>query len=313
MTRDLTDHPLMARTELRSVRAWSEFLALWSSTNDVLLLESLLHHGYSPNIRLDGYSEADRLAFYLRIADGWNAEQELFCLPGESGSGYRGVLDEIGRSPFYRQELAYKSFKVLGMEVFAKVGTEPAHLAHQKVLRDPKSLGALLRFFRYDPQSEHIPNLVEHRSACRHLREARNYALLLAEWGFGLSAKVQVGANSRTLETLVAESRPRFIEILFALGEIERVQKPSEYPLDDACWARLMELALLPIYGDEPSTHYTLRQPNSIAEAIALGSKAAQAYEIRRIREEQKKRRDEIQRLRDTRRIAEAQLEELGA
>ncbi|TSC63737.1 MAG: hypothetical protein G01um1014106_409 [Parcubacteria group bacterium Gr01-1014_106] len=310
-------HPLQQK-RLQSIASWSEWKKLWDTEVHPERLIGLLHMGF--DTRLDREDTvADRILFYLRVADGhastigtWEEDQQVFSLTamGESVS-----WAEI------RQKVAQKAFSILCQRVFrnekdryaARMSWYGALTKDSCVLLDH-----VLAFFlprelpkgRFDPWICNLPGNTDGHgfaTVSSFLTE-----LCLCGWRFP-NLRKYIPEENLLMEELT-KRRPQFIRVLAALQRFDLIAKEG-LELDDACCEMLERIALgTEVYlPTEPTWEKKHRLPKTLDEAVVGGSAAARCLLLHRMKLHEQERFDELRELASQQRDAAEKMEKLTA
>jgi hypothetical protein len=269
-----------------SIGSWSEWKNAWRNATTYEEMSGLLHCGFDVPIVPFGAGVAarqndawaDRICFYLELADNFNTTDSAFARESEqSQSAAHG--DPIRSMGALRRQLAWKAFKVLTQNFFLDSARdrddEPSWL---RSLLLEGVLEKVIWFFRLDA-NDRIPNL---RAYSVHpkvpVERAFAFAAELCELGWK-------SRQSRYRLTTYGYARfeavqPQLLDLMLGLGKITQLLNYDEYPLDERCWERLEELALGPRNMRIPDGSFSTerRTPKSAEEAAINGSVAATVF-----------------------------------
>jgi hypothetical protein len=259
-------HPLKKRDQAwpKDIRNWDEWVSRWEAADGFQELHGLLHAGFDLSIDFD--SAADRVAFYLSIADGHNSSFGFYRDP-------YGASRDVN----LRHELSIKAFKVLTRRFFSNTNTDRYYAPSWFGLANHSSvLPELLWFFRAvgsEHYSDNIPNLSLAGRQTTKNGIAKNFLCDLAEIAWGTT---DVWRSIRDFEASpLYACRPELFRIMLALGDkptLNRIVLGRDQVLDDESLAHLTELAMNVRTGD----HYgPLRPAVSLDEAVAKDNNAA--------------------------------------
>lgn len=236
---------------VRRVQSWKDWKNAWDSTERLEFLHSLLHFGFEAHLEDEEFTE--RVLFYLQVAEGWT----MFT---DSGS----------------HQLARKAFEMLCLNYFKQVQSKNITLDRKpaELERDLRIHQALLIFFR--PQAEldvcgRLPLVNVGLLTGHHAEIVKSFLpeLIRLCW---------YNRNQR-----MQRYRPRYVEILASLGELElltRRKAPNlDLEIDNQAMAKLEELALKP----RPRLEGEPIIPNDVEHAAFLGSAEAQTLLILRV------------------------------
>jgi hypothetical protein len=294
-------HPLLKVFD-RKMSGWDTWLHLWNGADFTEQRIGLLHSGFELYLK-DPREQAQRLAFYLEVADGHLMPSEAFRAPRESAVGYQDPLDapsEQFRRQFVRSELARTAFSLV-VRRFLRPGHRQSTVSIDwAVITQPEAFYAILRFFRVDPDRECLVNLgsqpgsafderLWHKSAA-FIRDFCTYG-----WGrSGFSNALNLLPDAElTVENMAAlerfrKARPEMIEMMIASGQGRHlIQDAGYYQFDTPCWEKLKEWALRPLsVPNVPELgEIEMRKPVTVNQALAHGSYPAQILLLRRIRQ----------------------------
>jgi hypothetical protein len=286
--------PDLRNTCPRPIKNWHAFNASWNPNNLEAAL-GLLHVGFGVSMEQGGYTEpgyteTDRLLFYLAVAHGW-ADNSLLHVRGEGRESYRFGRDkdynQIRKtSSELRQMLAQKALDMLLAHFFI-----PAVKAKENVLEDaeiarilsPELFAAIQRFFPVyiDGENYAVRNMGSWRTPEHKQQPLHSFLIALAKllWTWegeeSYSRKEWTEQRNREIQTGIDTAKPWMIEVLAGSRNL-LVLRPFLSKLEEASLAKLREIALLtkvsrykhPVLADRPVT--------SVAEAYYAGSTAAQ-------------------------------------
>lgn len=293
-TREMVIHTTLTR-EIRPIRNWYEWLALWQRAETLEEMLGMLHVGF--NVRLETlsweekreYDEIDRLTFYFTIADGWT-DDVLLRLPEDIES--TGAYSD-GKTPRQlRQRLAHKAFDMLCISFFKEAGVPgQGRLSYtfgyqwESVITSERLFQVIQNFFKEETPryGEHIEirNLGSFNDQRTHNeRFAVNFLLNLAKfmWTYTWrkSKLLDVGSTEERgrLATTLARinaAKPWMVTVLSKLDEFG-VLREWILELDKACLAKLEEIA----FRGKLETYHTVKESRHVMtldEACYAGSK----------------------------------------
>jgi hypothetical protein len=272
-------HPLAKVRPLR-FSSWEAWYDRWESEERFEYLLALLHCGFDVPVHSHWDVHADRVIFYLQLADHY----PFYRLSDEGESTERQkALQEM------REELRQKAYDVLARRFFHE--TEARRLPWVYAAEDPRLLPHLLWFFRLRDQESLVGGSlknVDSRPSRDRERIVYSFALELARhaWEYNSYNRNRAQILPEARDALHA-ARPQMVEVLYGLRRLDLLlEEPFVNQLDLACILTLERLAFrechLPgirgFYGDERRT------PRSVDEALLAGSQAAQVYVLLRER-----------------------------
>ncbi|MFY9493391.1 MAG: hypothetical protein WAP55_02870 [Minisyncoccia bacterium] len=213
--------------------------------------------------------------------------------------------------PWYkvRQSIARKAFETIINAVFknrSKGGDPPSWLW---LVERPELVDKILWFFRVDEDESRIRNAYSHGVETVYGEIVHAFLVKFAMQGWKLMYFGKYESDhDRAIQQQLRERRPRFIEVLWGIGELERLLD-RDCELDEACMAKLEELAFrqglqLPTEKKDQfgiSWDLSYRKPTSLAEAHYGGSMPAIVLTHRRIVAEEQKRFDQLRDLAERR------------
>ena len=298
-------HPLAAVQE--TIGTWDQWMARWRAIKNAEEMLGLLHCGFT--VVASGREDIERICFYLDVADGHNSSLG-FELSGESRDYFSSqprFLDQGMPWSEVRRSIARKAFETVTNAVFknrSKGGDSPSWLW---LIEHPELVDKVLWFFRVEEDSPCIKNAGIHKvENIVYAEIVRTFlsTFVTQRWWFTYLGDDHYRAIQRQLR----ERRPRFIEILWGIGELEKLFSRN-YELDKACLAKLEELAFrqslqLPTKKEDRfgvSWDERYRKPISLAEAHYGGSMPAIVLTHRRIVAEEQKRFDQLRDLAERR------------
>jgi hypothetical protein len=298
-------HPLVEK-QIKGIESWTEWRKLWDAATYAEQLHGLLHIGF--NIETRHYRESnERVRFYLAIADGHSAiyprnlqrEDDPTSPHAKEWSAF-GYLNR----PSLRQEVAHKAFKTLCLTFFRQ---QDGICPWSNAVRDEETLQAILNFFLQEPEfaiNQKVLSNLDRNPDSRLNEIVREFLLCVVREGW-------LNGRDRGPETVeyFRKARPRFVEILYRMDKLSFLLH-KEFEPDDACLAALETIAMKQGYG-RPSGQAIYREPKSLEEACAFGSKAAQTLIVIRIMRRETERLEEIERLEEQRDAAAQKLERL--
>lgn len=322
-------HDLFSR-DVRPPYNWHEWLTRWNVAKTTPEVLGLLHCGFDVNMgRHYGepeYSVEDRLAFYLRIANGWH-DSELLRTPEERKSNDYGSAE--ARKPFAR-----KAFDIVCQRFFKQSEKYSVNEKNWWVdwILSEKVLTALQNFFRVEKKYLHVPdsdnvvvrNLPERpfQSDFPHQEKlAVNFLLQLNEalWQWeekdyfwlGEKYKLAQQEHDAKIRTCIDAARLWMIEVLCELEELNALRKHM-LELSDAHIKKLTEIALR---GKEFFEHESGlsngMKATTLEEALYLGSPEALLLLERKAKMAVKARLKSIREAEQVKQEAEQKLKEL--
>ena len=307
-------HPLLTR-EIRPIKDWTEWLERWQAAVSLEEMMGLLHCGFDINFRYSKgvhdpvpYSNDDRTSFYFQIADGWAWHYGMLRLetdPEETfpwGFNSSGFVKKLSLSEM-RQVVAEKAFAMLCLNFFRSDGRATTRSDHfmnswEKNVANELLFPVILNFFHAEVDKwgvTSIPNLGSIGGEVSHNKQLAinfliDFTLFLWEWR---SRKVDMYSSEEDrlrkekqnarLTTQVAEGKLLMIEVFAAMKKLDHFEVMWGLKLDEACLAKLLEIALRAKinHGEfEKSTRV-----KTLDEACYAGSHAAwflKRYEIRK-------------------------------
>lgn len=333
---------------LRSVRFiahWDEFVGLWNTASSIEQMIGLLHVGF--NVPLDGrrsrcdhlhrcYVDADRIRFYLAIADGWADPYRLLQRADDTSEDIPGATEDRTRMYPYqlRGSVARKAFDMLCLEFCAKVLPKedvPVWQREEGNPWDKRILGTGLlpviqHFFRNEGEEGVcvIRNLhVEYTAGKRSHLEIQVVEFLLSlinfiwyrqqetfeGWESGVDGKRQA---ERKKQSLLDEAKPWSIEVLSFLNELDRL-RPHLLKLNESCLSKLREIALA---NQLRCSQYPVTEDRRVAtldEACMAGSPAAWMLKAHRLIRAEHNRLTMLRDAERKREAAEDEIRRLGA
>jgi hypothetical protein len=286
----------LIQTNDRSIRDWTQWKELWDKADVAEVRHSLLHFGFA--IEIDHGESRERIKTYLSIADGWNAHRhEHFATADEQESWeFKNLSPSRRKDPWHlRAQMARKAFEVLCLQIFKKLEEKPGQEHWSNYLHDPVVLKELLAFFLLPsimPWGGQPRNFPEESRVDHHSDVAFRFLNKLVEYYW-----LERDDLPREVIGLYPEIRVTLIDILHHLGRPGFVwQRGNRNDLDDACLARMHEIALAQEhYVPQEDVH---RRPKDIGEAAYFGSGEAEVLLLLKNFHRQKSRMDRIKLLR---------------
>jgi hypothetical protein len=285
------DHPLL---DLRpeAINDWAHWKSMW----DELSFKSfeqrlgLLHVGFdvpaisggsfaSPEKRTN--AEVERLCFYLRLADGHYRGNFVFMTASEAEHCHRQHGDMPSPTQVVarlRAEISRKAFIVVVDKFFRNTRRPSGTPSWFPLAVENRVFEMLLWFFRLDRYG-HISNLTSHSSgqiAPVHYQRTREFVTELIRLGWGMGDSFDDLSVEAKLRLTVI--RPRLIELMDGLGDLDSLLGRFRHLLDEECWSTLEALALRPRQiriAPKGYENYETRKPTTLQEAFANGSEAA--------------------------------------
>ncbi|MBI1960919.1 MAG: hypothetical protein HYS43_01465 [Candidatus Liptonbacteria bacterium] len=336
-------HTLLTR-EIRPIRNWHEWLALWQAADNLQWMESLLHVGFGISLERAQYGEQeysgfDRVMFYLTIADGWGwTGRHSLELPTDGDAKYRvgydsnwHLVEKSARE--LRQQLARKAFDMLCLNFFKVELTEEVRGRFngfwERLVASERLLPATQHFFRAEKDrygdDVRIRNLSGRDERSHNEQQAVNFLLNLARFlWMRREPELRYYSDEKRAEAeeerkRLAETRARvdaakpwMVEILVALDKLDMLQEWI-FQLDEACLAKLKEIALRnklsryqhPVMEDRPVA--------TLDEARYLGSSAAWFLARHEVMTREHKRLEAICDAKRTKAEADRKIEKLTA
>lgn len=260
--------------EVRPICNWHEFLLRWEAAVTIEEMLGLLHSGFSVSCfgrakhEESDYNQADRPIFFLRVADGW-LEAEALRSPTDSLVGYRYGIDKNGNSIHkslseLRQILAMKAFDLLCLNFFCpqEKGADGREGRFDRywslnIVRE-EFFPFLLDFFRVESHRSLtklvvVKNLSPGGDRSHNEKQAVSFLVDLAgflwRWQETCddyqreSRKKEIEDYNLAMRARIDSAKPWMIEVLSFLGRLD-VLKPFVFNLDEACLAKLKEIAL---------------------------------------------------------------------
>lgn len=290
---------------------WSQWLELWNSTSNFDLRVGLLHRGFEVQFGSHrGESFAERVAFYLQLADGYRWSMDLS--EGLTERWYGLLTREQVKQ--LRQQLAEKALGVLVQSFFSWGKAEKADDDDFRAMltRHPALIDAVLWFFR-PIRTDRINNL---SSDDRHIEDVlvtfikRFYRAI---WQSGDAEKYGPESSrwersDQALYYHLVELRPRLLPLIAECEELDLLLRKKFAP-DEACLAALCERVFGETYlfwdGET-------RNPRTLPEALWAGSKIARILILLEQRATEEARQIEIGEARQAREEAEERLAALA-
>jgi len=301
-------HPLFKRPIL-PIKNWAEFLTRWQEAKTWEEMLGLLHagfnivHFYRRSTDQQEFKPADRLIFYLTIADGWTHPESL-CAPDEDRYEKQSVgLNETdGRQILMatselRQALMKKAFDQLCQHFFGKGKSKDG----EPLVRDerywtdkvltPEIFPRLMSFFRVKESRSNVieirnlPCPSSWRKVSHHEKQVISFLLDLAsflwrwketeiEGWWKEEDKATVAKFNREMRARVNQAMPWMIEVLVSLGRLDILAK-RDIKLNSACLVKLKEIALLAELSPDDCLVRERRRVGNLEEASLAGSAAA--------------------------------------
>lgn len=292
-------HPLASVKE--TIGTWSRWKERWSVTKNVEEMLGLLHCGFT--VTVSGREGIERICFYLDIADGHTSLLN-FRFPSSQQRFFGEDMSKI------RQSIARKAFEIVTNAVFKNRSKGGDHPSWLWLVDYPELVDKVLWFFRTEEDRPCIKNAGSYDVENTVYSEIVHVFLskfVTQRWCF--ANFIEYASNhDRVIQRQLRERRPRFIEILWGIGELEKLFSRN-YELDKACLAKLEELAFrqslqLPTKKEDRfgvSWDERYRKPISLAEAHYGGSMPAIVLTHRRIVAEEQKRFDQLRDLAERR------------
>ncbi len=249
---------LFAHAEVRKIASWREWLAVWDTALRMQyaeLFETLLHSGFHHNLEIGHKEQADRVIFYLDLAEGHTESYD-----DTFWGGHR-------EHRMTRFQLARKAFDVLAARFFGSQSGVSYAYGWDKLLAFPEVQSALLNFFRTERVYENrwvIKNLwgITGQGEKRYAEMAEAFVPKFASYLW------YRGREAEAAELLYGLER---IE-LFILETPFRDDAPKQ--VGEGLLGKLRAYALDHIVTDEKDG--SKRKAESVEEAAAFGNKAAQ-------------------------------------
>ncbi len=275
-------HPLMALRP-HTICTWDEWRRLWDKSAYLEQFSSLLHCGFDVPAYHQSDTAAQRVQFYLEIADGHQYAFES-GFREKSDTARADELEQLKTSARRRETLARKAFKVLAERFLATDqdgwGGAPSWTG---VLSSAPALDKLLWFFRLDRNRlscgdrDRLPNLQRNDSSRPdHATEvAKEFVLTLCRFGWRFPHDSR---RHKAFVELLESRRPQLLELLCGIGRLGELKAFGTQWLDASCEAVLTQLAMRPRWlPNLEDTHGNgTRPPRSLEEAAAFGSKPAE-------------------------------------
>jgi len=287
-------NPLRGR-EVRPDHNWYELMQLWESAKTVGEMESILHRGYRVTMsRYDReekeYTEIDRHVFYLEIANGWADQSSL--VKWEKYDTPTSAYEKAGP----RRDLAAKAFDTLclnffNMELYEKHSSD-FNRRWEGILLFERLFSTIQKFFCVNVEVYSSYCIVKVRNLTHSKEENRSHSekqvvaflLNLAKylWAWeGPNLSYDCVPNGPEKKKWITETyarvnatKPWMIEILSFLGKLDVLRNRMK-PLDEACLAKLKEIALR---SEIRSCYHPVeknRLVKTLDEAYLVGSPAA--------------------------------------
>lgn len=309
-------HPLRSR-QLKLIGEWKDWLALWETEIHAERLVELLHIGFRVQYR--EYEEAEQqFLLYLALADGHTEP---------IGSWEELRADTMSYTTFgpnqnwakIRQQIAQKAFKELCRSLFENTTERPEGPPSwvQPLVRFPRVFDAILTLFLpIDTFEPTLRNLPRERKG-HDCETAGTFLRKLSILAWKPDTLEDYGYDADQRKTF-HERRPQFVRILAGLGELRLFSEGHRFvklELDEKDCEMLEKIALgtkldLPTPPNWSSEH---RLPETLEEAVAGGSRAAQLLLIERAAGRQKKRFAKLRELASRRERTEAEMQKLSA
>ena len=295
-------HPL---TDISSqIGYWERWKDRWEKCTSAEERYGLLHIGFM--VRANTPDERDeRILFYIACADSWHYGCSLHRKEDQDAHFWFSLSPPERPVDMreMRRVVARKAFEVLCQNVLKNTTPASDYPSWCELVRDKAIMEKLFWFFR------HIQNLGHSYDAERdvYVRTAHRFVEDLAEfvWRFRYFGKF-AGEEDYAIQEQLRAMRPRIIEILWASGKLMRLLTKDPYDLDEACFAKLEELAFrkeqwLPTNDKQGNWTETYRRPASLEEAHFAGSSAAIVLTHRRIVAQEEKRFEKLRELSERR------------
>jgi len=265
-------HPLIRKPYPR-VWVWKTWRKLWDEALYADQLIGLLHAAFDVD-ECYGEDWTDRLRFLLRVADGHRAAS--------------GLSDAV-------RPIADAAFKVLCNRYFRhRCGGHDRESTSVLGGQSPELFGTLLWFFHDVDRRLHGRNLPNDDRG-HHDGIARRFVLELIKetWQLDHSPRYEGATVSDATEEAFIAARPKYVELLHELGELQFLHSERRRPIDQPTIDALRKIA----FHD-----YSGKQIHGTAEE-AVGTYAGQHLLIveaklrngerqRRIAEAERKKRD---------------------
>ncbi len=270
-TDNLQVHPLLT-VQVNCIQSWPHWLELWNQPLPYQLKMGLLHYIFEIPYMLE--SAWDRIRFLFEVADGYD---NYFSLQGTDDFEDRkfGIYkNQHGRmevAPAHiRVLLAEKALAMLAASFFKvdwRCDDGPRPIPAWKM--DSPVIEAVLHFFRSD-NGVGLYNL-RHVDEPRHqhARAAKEYILAVCKEACEQCFE-HVAYRERLSDQALTHLNglfPQFVEILYCLGEIDRI-RPYERHLTEESLIRINQLAVGKGHDCHPS----------IEAAMLAGNRAAWLY-----------------------------------
>jgi hypothetical protein len=230
-------HPLVERCKT-TFRSWNEWLEAWNSTDNAEMLDGLIHCGF--NVPYDRDEFADRVCFYLEVADG-------YCNHDLRNRGREGDYEEKHfRSSFVRTEkdclnnlslvdirkkIATRAVKILVAEIFSRCpdrmdDRSSKQRAWERIVHDQTIMKKIMWFFRID---DHLysdrPRNIPH-DGYPFYKEFKEFLIALCWYAWDSEYSLHSREKNDEL-ALMLEIRPRCVQFLSYFKEVRMLLKPN--------------------------------------------------------------------------------------
>jgi len=325
-------HPLFAKGEITPIVNWSQWLELWDKAKTMQELESLLHFGFDVCMEKMSYAEkeynnADRVIFYLSIADGWNNYFSFRRYDGEDDHYYVFGYDarlrpEVISNQKIRQYLAKKAFDVLCVRFFEKAHFDATGV-HGMIFPAIKNFFSV-RHTEYDVADKLVIKNLSQRSERRsHQEESAvrflfSLAYFIIRWKkpdptswHSDEQKLSEEKQNNEQQAYINPVKPWAIKILCGLERLDQLTKQEIIALDEPCLSTLREIALSNKLLPSQYPVRTGRVVSTIDEACYVESKSAWLLKQRELLIKEKMRLEDIATAEEEKQEAERKLQEL--
>lgn len=277
----------LSKREIRRTKNFHEWLERWQSAETLGELLGLLHEGFEVSLEASAYGEpnykiADRLAFYLFVANGWTS---AYTIESDSPSGVRQI---VAQKAF--NMLAQNFFKNGEAQKISEYWREDRSGSFWKdIVRLEQVFNAILYFFKIEKKrfgdGLEIPNLPHRRERSHAEQIAFNFLMnfvdLIWEWR---DPEIESWCNEeeRTkmkkyvdeIRERVDGAKPWTIEVMEIFDRLDLLR--ARFPLlDGIALVKLREIAMRQNISEFRHPVTNSRPVISLDEARFVGSRAA--------------------------------------
>ncbi len=331
-----TIRPFQSR-RIRPIPNWEGWKKSWDQAEQVQDMCGLLHSGFDQSLHPKNSNSRLRdewkpLVLYLDVADGWNdyfpgllAQDETkyyFPLEDESPGDANKNETEL------RRIVSEKAHEVLMQRYFKTVLLRERYCEDKDWLRKwepvmtPEFLAQIVHFYRPEPRMSgeirirNLSRLNGNTKLSHHEEVAIAFLHRLFEFIWTWRGeevhsyhkevqKIEIAERNKPRREAFDKARPWAIEVLNYLNSLHILHQRI-YSLDEACLAKLREIALRAEIKEDFYESET-RPATTLREAVLAHSPAAEFLILRQIKVEEKARIDQIVKAR--KKGAEAQQE----